>query len=300
LARALWSGAISFGLVNIPVKLYRATAAASGKSISFHQLHDKCGTRIKQVRRCPHCKVDVPWEHVVKGYELDKGRYVVLTEKDLDQLLPEDDYAAITIENFVALDELDPIFFDRAYYIAPEGSPKAYALLHHALVVSGRVAIARVTLRTRSHLAVVRAREDRLLMSTMFYADEIVDAAQAPGLPSGKAAHVDKKQEQVAMQLVDSMTVAWQPERYRDEYAERASRIIDEKVASGEVKESLAPAAEEARGQVIDLMAALRKSVEDRAAPAGGRARPRAAGGKARARVSRRRAGASRRSRSAR
>lgn len=260
MARALWTGAISFGLVNIPVKLYRATASAPGRSIQFHLLHKTCGTRIKNVRWCPKDDREVPWDEVAKGYEVEKGRYVMLSEADLDKLLPEDDYAAIAIESFVALDEVDPIFYDRAYYVAPEGSPKAYTLLLKALADSGRVAIARVTLRTRQHIAVVRAQDNHLLLSTMYFSEEIVDAGEVPALPE-KLGAVDKKQEDAAQQLIDSMTQAFDPSKYHDEYAAKAQQVIEEKLEKGDVSEAVAPPVEEGGGRVINLLDALRKSV---------------------------------------
>jgi DNA end-binding protein Ku len=258
--RSLWTGAITFGLVNIPVKMFRATASASAKAVGFHQIHEPCGTRIKHLRWCPKDEKEVPWEEVAKGYEVSKGRYVIMNEEDLDKLLPEDDYAAVAIENFVALDEVDPMYFDRAYYLSPDGNPKAYTLLHHALQDSGRVAIARVTLRTRSHLSIVRAQEGHLLMSTMFFADEIVDASEIPGLPQGKAATVDKRQAEAAAQLIDSMTVAWDPTQYTDEYTEKVEQVIEAKVSSGEITETLA-LPEEGGGKVVNLLDALKKSV---------------------------------------
>jgi len=123
--RAMWSGAISFGLVNIPVKLYKGTASTSGKQVSFHQIHKTCGTRIRHIRWCPKDEVEVPWDEVAKGYEFEKGKYVEVSDEELDALLPEEDYATVSIENFVALEDVDPIYYDRAYYVSPDGSPKA-------------------------------------------------------------------------------------------------------------------------------------------------------------------------------
>jgi DNA end-binding protein Ku len=260
MARALWSGAISFGLVNIPVKLYRATASASARSISFHLLHAKCGTRIKNVRWCPKDDVQVPWKEIVRGYEVERGRYVVLDDAELDRLLPEEDYAGIAIESFVALSEVDPIFYDRAYYVAADGSARAYALLHQALAESGRVAIAHVTLRTRAHLAVVRTEDRHLVMSTMYFAAEVVDPGSVPGLDVVKPARADKRQLEAAQKLVDSLTTTWDPTRYHDEYTAQARALIEQKVEKGAVTESFAPATE--RGQVIDLLSALRQSVD--------------------------------------
>lgn len=260
--RAMWSGAISFGLVNIPVKLYKATASTSGKQISFHQIHKSCGTRIKQVRWCPKDEVEVPWDEVAKGYEVEKGKYVEVSDDELDALLPEEDYATVAIESFVALEDVDPIYYDRAYYVAPDSSPKAYALLHEALESSGKVAVARVLLRTRSHLALVRVLEDHLLLETMYFEAEIVDPAEVPGVPKGKTAQVDRKQIEVAHQLIDSMTIDWQPERYKDEYTAKVKKVIEQKIEGGEVVESPAAAAGEGGGQVVDLLEALKRSVD--------------------------------------
>jgi DNA end-binding protein Ku len=260
--RAMWSGAISFGLVNIPVKLYKATASTSGKAISFHQIHKKCGTRLRHIRWCPKDEVEVPWDEVAKGYEFEKGKYVEVQDEELDALLPDEDYASVAIENFVALEEVDPIYYDRAYYIAPDGSPKAYALLHEALGEKGRVAVARVMLRTRSHLALVRVLGDHLVLETMYYDNEVVDAAEVPGVPKGKAAHVDRKQLDVAHQLIESMTIEWDPERYKDEYTQKVKKVIEAKIEGGEVMESPVPAAEEGGAQVVDLLDALKRSVD--------------------------------------
>jgi DNA end-binding protein Ku len=277
--RALWSGAISFGLVNIPVKLYRATASSSAKGVSFHQIHSKCGTRLQHRRWCPKEDVEVPWDEVAKGYEVSKGRYVILREEDLDQLLPEDNYAAISIDAFVSLSEVDPIYFDRAYYVAPDGPPRAYGILHHVLEEAGRVAVARVRLRTRSHLAMVRVQGKHLLLSTLFFADEIVDPAKVTTLEE-KEPKLDKRQVEVARQLVDSMTTEWRPEQYQDDYTKKVEQVIEARLSEGAVSESLAP--EEKRAQVVDLLAALKKSVEERGRrPGAGAARP------ARARTSR-------------
>lgn len=260
--RAMWSGAISFGLVNIPVKLYKATASTSGKQISFHQIHKTCGTRLRHIRWCPKDEVEVPWDEVAKGYEFEKGKYVEVSDEELDALLPEEDYATVAIENFVALADVDPIYYDRAYFISPDGSPKAYALLHQTLAKTERVAVARVLLRTRSHLALVRVLEDHLVLETMYFDAEIVDAKEIPGVVHGKAAHVDRKQLEVAEQLVDSMTIEWEPERYKDEYSDKVKKVIEKKIEGGEVVEAPALPAAEGGAQVVDLLEALRKSVD--------------------------------------
>ncbi len=256
--RAMWSGSISFGLVNIPVKLYKATASASGREISFHQIHKTCGTRIKHIRWCPKDEVEVPWDEVAKGYEVEKGKYVEVTTEELDALLPEEDQATVAIENFVALADVDPIYYDRAYYLSPSGSPKAYALLHEVLSRTGRVAVARVLLRTRSHLALVRVLEDHLVLETMYFDAEVVDAGDIEGVVK---ARVDKKQLAVAETLVESMTIAWDPARYKDEYSAKVRHVIEQKIEGGEVIESpMAPVGEGKK--VVDLLDALRKSVD--------------------------------------
>jgi DNA end-binding protein Ku len=310
MARALWTGSITFGLVNIPVKLYKATQPSSGQTIRFHLLHDACGTRLQMKRWCPKDEVEVPWEHVVKGYEVSKGRYVRVDKEELDEILPREDWAAITIDSFARLEEVDPIYYDRAYYVAPEGSPKAYALLHKTLVDAGRVAIARVTLRTRSHLAVVRALPDRLLLSTMFYADEIVSPAEVPALPSGKGAAPDRRQAEMAARLVDSMTEPFAPERYHDVYAERVHELVQQKVETGAVEEP-APIPAVSGAPVVNLLEALKRSLADRGAPAAepatgrrgrqaaaARPRSRSEGGRGRAAARGRAGQAKRRSRS--
>ena len=257
--RAMWSGSISFGLVNIPVKLYKATASVSGREISFHQIHTTCGTRIKHIRWCPKDEVEVPWDEVAKGYEVEKGKYVEVTSEELDALLPEEDHATVAIENFVALADVDPIYYDRAYYVSPDGSPKAYALLHEVLGKTKRVAVARVLLRTRSHLALVRVLDDHLVLETMYFDAEIVDAADIDGV---RKAHVDKRQLDVAERLVESMTIDWDPARYKDEYTAKVKKVIEEKIEGGEVVESpMAPAAA-GGAKVVDLLAALRASVD--------------------------------------
>ena len=232
----------------------------------------------------------MPWDQVAKGYEIEKGKYVEVSDEELDALLPEEDYATVAIENFVALDDVDPIYYDRAYYVSPDSSPKAYALLHQTLAKSGKVAVARVLLRTSSHLSLVRVLGDHLLLETMYFDAEIVDASEIPGVKHGKVAHVDRKQVEMAEQLVESMTIAWDPARYKDEYAAKVKHVIEEKIEGGEIVESLAPAAAEGGAKVVDLLDALKRSV----------AATRERGGRRVKSAPRRRAGAARRSRARR
>ena len=258
MARPAWKGAISFGLVNVPVKLYRATAPGSGHQISFHQVHKTCGTRIQYKRWCPTDQREVPWQEIEKGYEFEKGRYAIVSDEEFEEL-PRADQAAIAIEAFVAQDEIDPLYYDRAYYVAPDGAGKAYALLQQTLKDSGRVAIARMALRTREHLSVVRAKDDRLILHTMYYPEEIVDAASVTG--GGPAVRPPPREREMAEELVERMVERFQPQAYRDEYTARLRETIEKKIAGEEtVGAPLYPAAE--GGQVVDLMDALKKSLE--------------------------------------
>jgi DNA end-binding protein Ku len=261
LPRAMWSGAISFGLVNIPVKMYKATVATSGKEVSFHQIHKKCGTRLKHIRWCPKEDVEVPWDEVAKGYEFEKGKYVEVTKEELDALLPEEDYATVAIDSFVALAEVDPLYYDNHYYLSPDGNPKAYALLHDALEHTEKVAVAHVLLRTRSHLALVRVVGDHLVLETMFFGNEVLDTAEIPGAGKGKGAHADKRQLHMAEQLIASMTTDWHPEKYKDDYSAKVKEVIAQKIGGGEILESPETAAP-AHGKAVDLLEALRRSVD--------------------------------------
>jgi DNA end-binding protein Ku len=273
MARALWSGSISFGLVNIPVKLFRATTG--GKSISFHLLHDKCGTRIRNRRWCPHDDEPVEWNHIVKGYEISKGRYVKVDKSELDEILPKEDFAQVAIEGFVKLGEIDPLYFDTSYHSAPDGNARAYGLLLQAMEDAGKIAVARVILRTRSHLAALIPDQGQLLLTTLFYQEEL---AALPAIPE---LHVDKRQLAMASQLIDSMAMKWDPAQYHDEYAEKVQKLIEEKLEGGEVTTELGAPEE---GKVVDLMEALKKSVAGAPRPAarrrlrrGSRTRPRPA-----------------------
>jgi DNA end-binding protein Ku len=264
MVRALWTGTITFGLVSIPVKLFRATTTGSAKSVSFHLLHKKCGTRIKNVRWCPRDDEAVEWKDLVKGFEVSKGQYVPVEPEELDEILPDEDFAAVSIDGFVKLAEVDPIELDRSYWAAPTGNPKAYSLLAKALEESQRVAIARVILRTRSHLAMVRAQSGHLVLTTMFYDDEIVDSGEIADLPQKPLANVDKRQLDTALQLIDAMTEKWDPSKYRDTYAEKVEELVEKKLSGGEV---VAPPEVAAPREVVDLMAALKRSIKEAPQP---------------------------------
>jgi DNA end-binding protein Ku len=257
MARALWSGAISFGLVNVPVKLYTATPSSSAHGISLHRLHAPCGTRINHVRRCPSCNVDVPWEDVVSGYEYQRGRFAVIQKEEV----PEPDrgeIGAIAIEDFVDAEEIDPLLFDRAYWVVPDGTPRAYALLRQALEDAGRVAVARVVVRTRSHLAVIRPVGTHLVMHTLFFAGEAVAEEDIPAGTDGVA--VPDRELALARELVERMTAPFEHARYPDVTTERMRKLIEEKIAA---KDVTAPGpVKVGEGEVVDIMEALRRSVE--------------------------------------
>ena len=252
--RPIWSGAISFGLVNVPVKLY---SAVSRKTVRFHQLHDQTGVRIQQKRVDPTTGEEVPYEHVVKGYELAPDRYVVITPEELESLDPEKT-RTIDIEDFVDLDDIDPIFYDHPYYLVPApGSEKAFALLRDAMSSSGKVAIARVVIRSKESLVAIRAKGRVLAMSTMLFEDEVVDGDSLDEAPEN-GAKTTKRELEMAQQLIDSLTGDFEPGKYRDTYRERVMDLVDRKAAGEEI--AVQPAAEEP-AKVPDLMAALEASV---------------------------------------
>ncbi len=266
MARALWSGAISFGLVNVPVQLYRSTASTSAHSISFHQIHKTCGTRLQHIRRCPTEGIDdVPWEEVAKGYEFSKGRYAILDEEDLPKASAED-RAQIAIVDFVALEDVDPMYFDRTYWIAPEKqAAKAYALLLHALEKSGKIAVARVMLRTRSHLAAVRPHGKHLVMETMFFEDEMIPEEEIPAGAEG--VKPPERELSLAMDLIERMSGDFEPSRYRDEYTDEVRQRIDEKIAKQKVTGE--GPVHVGGGDVIDIMDALKRSLAQSETAAG-------------------------------
>ena len=253
--RAIWNGAISFGLVNVPIKLYSAT---SPKTVRFHQLHDRDGVRIQQKRVCPADGEEVPYEHIVKGFEIAPDRYVVVRQEELDALDPRHT-KTIDIEAFVELADIDPVYYDSAYHVVPStGGAKPYALLLSAMEQAGPVAIGRFVLRTRQQICALRPTDGVLTLSTMLYGDEVNAPERLEELEG--LADVDATRAEVAMaeQLIQSLSVPFDPTAYRDEYRERVLDLIDRKAAGEEVAVQPAAAAPAA---VPDLMAALEASV---------------------------------------
>jgi DNA end-binding protein Ku len=255
--RAIWSGAISFGLVNIPVKLY---SAVSRKTVRFHQLDSADNQRIQQKRMNPRTGEEVPYENLVKGYEIGGDRYVVISPEELDALAPEKT-RTIDIEDFVDLEDIDPIFYDHPYYLVPDtGAEKAYKLLVDAMEEAGKVAIARVVIRSKEQLVAIRPRNGVLTMETMLFADEVIPPTDLEDMPEDGKKKTSKRELEMAQQLIDSLSGDFEPEKYHDEYRERVLDMIERK-AQGEEIVVEAPAEEPKK--VPDLMAALEASIAD-------------------------------------
>ena len=252
--RSIGSGAISFGLVSIPVKLYVAT---SSQAPSFHLLHAKCGNRIRQQRVCPVDNEVVERDQLVKGYEFAKDQYVRVTDDELKALEGEAS-EAIEISEFVPLSKVDPIYFERSYYLGPDkGGEKAYRLLTDTMTQVGKVALAKFVMRGKENLVIVRAAQKGLMMHTMYFANEVRNFDE---IPKGESAKITGAETSLAIRLIDELSNdEFEPEKYHDEYSERVLKLVNEKAEGKEI--TLAqPVAQ--RGQVIDLMAALKESLE--------------------------------------
>src|SRR2546421_2024561 len=287
--RPIWSGSISFGLVNVPVKLFSAT---SPKEVRFHMVHDKDGGRIQQKRVCSVDGEEVSWEHIVKGFEISKGRYVTVTKDELAAFNPKAT-RSIDIEDFVDLSQIDPIYYDHTYYLVPDrGAARPYALLREAMRKTGKVGVGQFVLRTKQYLAAVRPMEKALALSTMLYADEVVGQDELEGVP-GAEAKPREKELHMAEQLVESLAADFDPKKYKDTFREQVLALLERKAEGEEIVAE--PAEEEPRGKVVNLMDALAKSLaaarKGEAPEAGERrhrpAEPRAAARTARARTGR-------------
>ena len=254
--RSMWSGAISFGLVNVPVKLY---SAVSRKTVRFHQLNAKTGHRIAQKRVDSVTNEEIQYEDIVKGYELTKERYVVITPEELEALDPEKT-RTIDIEDFVDLEDIDPIYYDHPYYLVPDkGAAKAYGLLLQAMQESEKVAIARVVIRSKEQLVAIRPAPGGVLtMETMIFSDEVVPTDDIDELPGAKELKVSEREVKMAQQLIDSLSSEFKPEKYHDEYREKVLELIERKAAGEEI--AVQPEAPEPK-KVPDLMAALEASL---------------------------------------
>jgi DNA end-binding protein Ku len=257
MARSIWTGAISFGLVSVPVKLY---SAVSRKTVRFHQLNGPTGVRIAQKRVDPSTGDEVAYEDIVKGYELSPDRYVVIEPGELEALDPVRT-RTIDIEDFVELDQIDPIFYDHPYYLAPgPGGAKPYRLLLEAMRDTGRVGIARVVIRSKEQLVAVRPMGDILGMATMLFADEVVPADGIDELPGGDEVKTTKRELDIAKQLVDSLADDFDPAKYTDTYREQVLALIERKAAGEQI--AVQPERDEESAPVPDLMSALKASLD--------------------------------------
>src|SRR5215210_5395049 len=257
--RAIWSGAISFGLVNIPVKLY---SAVSKKTVRFHQIDAESGQRIRQQRVNPGSGEEIPYEQIVKGYEISPDRYVTITPEELESQKTR----TIDIEEFVDLEQIDPIYYDHPYYLAPDkGAAKAYKLLLDAMEEADKVAIARVVIRSKENLVALRSYRGALTMETMLFPDEVVppDSLEELAAVDGDV-KTTKRELDMAKQLIESLSGDFDPSGYRDEYRERVLDLIERK-AAGETITVEAPEPE--RKEVPDLMAALEASIAGAKSP---------------------------------
>jgi len=255
MARAIWSGAISFGLVNVPVKLFSAT---SPKSVRFHQISSKTGARIRQKRVDPTTDEEVPYEEIVKGYEITPDHYVLIDPDELDALDPKAT-KTIDIEDFVDLAEIDPIYYDHSYYLAPTaGGAKAYRLLLDAMRESDKVGIGRVVLRSKQQLCALRPTGDVLTLSTMLFGDEVLSPDRLDELDAVGESAASDRELAMAEQLIESLSREFDPSKYKDDYRERVLGLIERKAAGEEI--AVQPEAEEPVA-APDLMAALEASL---------------------------------------
>ena len=249
--RTMWKGAISFGLVTIPVAVYPATEE---KTLRFNQIHEEDGGRIRMKRTCSVDGEEVPYDEIVKGYEYEKDRYVVLTDEDFDKV-PVESSRAIDIVQFVDLDEIDPMLYKKSYYLVPdETGAKAYALLREALSQDNKVGIAKVSFRDKEHLAALRFKDESFVLETMYWPDEI-RAADFGGVDVDLK--VRAQELEMARQLIENLTAEWDPEEFTDEYREALLRIVEAKISGEEIEVVEA----EPTAKVVDLMEALKASV---------------------------------------
>ena len=257
MATSVWKGHLTFGLISIPVRLF---TAARGERVSFNQLHKVCNSRLKQPLTCPTCNRTVERSEIIKGYEYEKDQYVLFTEEELDKIEPPSAHIMEILE-FVKIGEVDPLYFDASYYVSPEeGGAKAYKLLMMAMEESSYAAIAKLTMHQREHIVVIRPREKGLTLHTMYYTNEI---RAAESVPTDKVELKDQEKK-LAHQLIQSLAVTFEAQKYRDEYQENVKGMIAAKLKGQQVTEVTQPHL----APVIDLMEALKKSIADKQAPA--------------------------------
>ncbi len=249
----MWKGSVSFGLVNIPVKMFAAT---EDKDIRFRNIHKECHTPIKYEQTCPTCNKKISPDEIVKGYEYEPGKFVIIEDSDLDAIRP-DATKAIEIVDFVLLKDIDPIYFTKSYYLAPQDTGgKAYSLLREAMNKTGRIAVARIVIRDKESLAVVRVYKNLLVLETIYYPDEVRDIKQVPGVPEN--VNLSEAELNMATQLIDNLTREFQPEKYKNDYRDKLMELITKKVEGDEIVST----PEAPKTNVIDLMQALQASLQ--------------------------------------
>lgn len=250
----MWKGSISFGLVHIPIKLFSAT---ENKDVKLRMIHKECNSPIKYERTCPVCNKEVENKDIVKGYEYEPGKFVLLEEEDLDKLAQEQS-KSVEIMDFVKLEEIDPIYFDRSYFIGPnENGEKAYMLLKQAMEQSGKIGVAKITIRSKQHLAIVRVYKNALVLETIYFPDEVRNIDQVPGVPEN--VEITKKEMDTAIQLIEQLTTPFEPEKYTDDYRTALMDLIQGKITGNEVRS----AKETPQTNVVDLMEALQASIDE-------------------------------------
>lgn len=257
MARAIWTGSISFGLLNVPVKLYSAVAR---RGISLREIRDSDGARIRHRRVAEGTDEEVPYEHIIKAFEISANRYVPLTKEEMSGLDPEKS-RSIEVLDFVEIEEIDPIYFDSPYYLGPaDGAEKAYALLVQALETSGKIAIASFVFRNKEHLAALGTSSGVLTLTTMRFADEVVPPAELEDVLPAEKPKIAKREVEMANQLIDSLSRSFDPTAYRDEHREKLLALIESKAEGKEIV--TAPAVDEPEPtRAPDLMAALEQSI---------------------------------------
>lgn len=251
----MWKGSISFGLVNIPIKLHTAT---EDKDIKLRTLHKKCHSPVKYEKVCSVCEEELQPDDIVKAYEYTKGKYVVLEDEELENLRKENEDKAVEIIDFVRMEEIDPIYYNRSYYMSPnEGGGKAYALLRKALKESEKVGIAKIIIRAKEQLAIVRVYENTLVMETIHFPDEVRSSADVPSVPADEK--VTDKELETAIMLIDQLTTEFTPEKYSDDYRTALLELIESKRTG---QETVTAKEKEPVTNVTDLMAALQASID--------------------------------------
>ena len=251
----MWKGTISFGLVNIPVSLHSAT---ENKDIPLRNLHKECQSPIKYEKVCPACDKEVTNDDIVKGFEYTKNKFVILEDEDLQSIRDEKQEKSVEIMDFVDLKEIDPIYFDRTYFLSPnEGGAKAYSLLREALKETGKIGLAKITIRSKEHLAVLRFYENTLVMETIHWPDEVRDFKEVPNVP--EEADLIEKELETAKLLIDQLTTEFEPTKYKDEYRSALMELIERKKQGEDVSTAKEP---KKKDNVTDLMEALEKSLK--------------------------------------